>query len=121
MPSLRRLAALPALIVGTVLQATLVRSLEVPSSLSSLSLAPYSATTPSGEQEELDDEFEVRLTPNEGKAASDRRSRERKAARPILHHGDGAAGKLYFDDWDGGLGSRILNVIGALRWSRGQG
>jgi len=111
-----RLAALPALIVGTVLQATLVRSLEVPSSLSSLSLAPYSATTPSGEQEELDDEFEVRLTPNEGKAASDR-SRERKAARLILHHGDGAAGKLYFDDWDGGLGSRVLNVVGALRYA----
>jgi hypothetical protein len=76
-----RLAALLALIVGIVLQATQVRPLRV----ENLSQATRSEITPFEEREEPDDEFEVRLTPDEVKAASGGGSFTRKE-RTVPRH-----------------------------------
>jgi hypothetical protein len=109
-----RLAALPALIVGIVLQATQVRPLRV----ENLSQATHSEITPFEEREEPDDEFEVRLTPDELKAASgEASSHDRKARCPIMQLGAGAARGFYYKDPDDGLGSRILDFIGALSYA----
>lgn len=118
-----RAAALPALIVGTVLQATPVRSLRAPPPQSPLWQALYPEAAPFEEQDEPDDyEFEVRVTPDEVKAffptlpLTGRRP-EREIACPVLHLGAGAARKLYVHDGTDGLGSRILSIIGALKYA----
>jgi len=119
-----RAAALPALIVGTVLQATPVRSLRAPPPQSPLWQALYPEAAPFEEQDEPDDyEFEVRVTPDEVKAffptlpLTGFRRPEREIACPVLHLGVSAARKLYVHDGTDGLGSRILNIIGALKYA----
>jgi len=113
-----RLAALPALVASTLLQATFVRPLRVPPTRPNLSQAPHPETAPFEEQEGTDDEFEVRLTPEEVKAASRKGfRRDRRSVCPVLQLGTGAARKLYFNDTNDGLGSRILDVIGALMYA----
>jgi hypothetical protein len=118
-----RVAALPTVIVGAVLRATPVRPVHVKAA--SPESAPSSpGSTPSDEQEQAGDEFIVRLAPDEVGAASERAlssrrgdlslSRRQKPACPVLRLQDGATREFYFRDTCDGVGSRILDVVGAL-------
>lgn len=108
-----RVAALPVLIASTVSCATPVRSIHVQ--------APHpepapTSPTPSEEQEVPDDEFQVRLTPEEMAAASGEAVWHSRsvAGCPICNLQSGATRKFYLLETTDGLGSRILNVIVSL-------
>jgi hypothetical protein len=115
-----RAAALPVLIAGTVLRATPVRSIHVQAPRPEPAPGPR---TPAEEQEEPDDEFQVRLTPDEMAAASrgGLQGRSSAARCPILNLQSGATRKIYLLDTFDGLGSRILNVIGSLIYAEDNG
>lgn len=118
-----RVVAFPTVIVGAVLRATPVRPVHV-------RVVPPEAVpsppgnTPSEEHEEAGDEFVVRPTPDEAEAAPERalsprrgdlsRFRRRRPACPILGLQGGATREFYFRDTCDGVGSRILDVVGAL-------
>jgi hypothetical protein len=117
-----RVAALPVLIASFMLQATRVRSIHVPAPRPELAPCPHPGTTSSEEQEEPDDEFQVRLTPDEVTTAASggvlRHARlGSEAGCPILNLQSEATRKFYFLERIEGLGSRIDGVIGALMYA----
>lgn len=120
--SAMRAAVLLTVIVGAVLQAIPVRPVHVQAA--PLEPAPGPPDNAPSEEQEEADEFVVRPTPGEVKAASEEvlsslrgdhsLPQRRQRACPILRLQDGATRGFYFRETCDGAGSRILDVVGAL-------